>query len=342
MKVVLDAFGGDHAPEEIVKGAITSVNLLNDVEIILTGATDKIQSVLNEYGYRGDKITIAEAPDVISNDESPTLAIRQKTNSSLVVGFNMLHERQDVDAIISAGSTGAVLTGALLKIGRLKGVQRPALGPTLPNLKGGQTMLIDCGANVDCKPEYLVTFAIMGSQYMKSMFGVTNPRVVLANVGTEDHKGNALTHAAFDLLKATPGINFVGNMEARDALSGNYDVIVCDGFVGNTLLKSTEGAVDAVNKLLKEEILKRGLRGKLGYLLLKPAFKGLKQRLNYTSVGGSAFLGVKKLVIKTHGSSKAETIYSCVRQAKALHDAGMIAHLTENLAGLAAAEVKGE
>ncbi len=334
MKIVIDAFGGDYAPEEIVKGAITSVNLLEDMQIVLTGNAQKIQQVLDDYGYKGGKITIVDAPSVITNEESPTLAIRQKKDSSLVVALDMLKENDDIDAIISAGSTGAVLTGALLRVGRLKSVLRPALAPTLPNLAGGQTLLIDCGANVDCKPEYLAQFAVMGSEYLKSMFGVENPRVALVNIGTEDHKGNTLTHAAFELLSKTPNINFVGNMEARDALSGKYDVLVCDGFVGNTLLKSTEGAVDAVNKLLKEEILKCGVRGKLGYLMLKPAFKGLKNRLNYTSVGGSAFLGIKKLVIKTHGSSKAETIYSCVRQAQALHNAKMIENLAASLVSL--------
>ncbi len=335
MKIILDAFGGDHAPEEIVKGAITSVNLLDDVEIILTGSTDKIKKVLTDYGYSGSKISVVEASEVISNDEAPTTAIRQKKNSSLVVGLNLLKENDDIVGLISAGSTGAVLTGATLLVGRIKGVNRPALAPCLPNLKSGETLLIDSGANVDCKPEYLAQFALMGSEYMKAMYGVDNPRVGLVSVGTEDHKGNNLTHEAFELLKSMNNINFVGNMEARDALSGNYDVLVCDGFVGNTLLKSTEGAVQAVNTLLKQEILKLGLKGKLGYLMLKKAFKGLKNRMNYTSKGGAAFLGVKKLVVKSHGSSKAETIYSCVRQVVALTNANMVKNLESGITSLA-------
>lgn len=335
MKIILDAFGGDNAPEEIVKGAITSVNLLDDVEIILTGDSAKINAVIQNYGYTGNKLTVVDAPEVITNDESPTIAIRQKKNSSLVVGLDMLKENQDIVGLISAGSTGAVLTGATLRVGRIKGVSRPALAPVLPNLQDGNTLLIDSGANVDCKPEYLLQFAIMGSEYMRAMYGIDNPRVGLVSVGTEDHKGNNLTHEAFALLKQAKNINFVGNMEARDALSGNYDVLVCDGFVGNTLLKSTEGAVDCVNKLLKQEILKLGLKGKLGYLMLKKAFKGLKNRMNYTSKGGAAFLGVKKLVVKSHGSSKAETIYSCVRQVRALASANMVANLESNLSSLA-------
>lgn len=331
MKIILDAFGGDNAPEEIVKGAITSVNLLTDVEIILTGKTEQINAVLRDYGYSGNKITVVEAPEVITNNETPTVAIRAKKQSSLVVGLELLKEQEDAVALISAGSTGAVLTGALLKVGRIKGVQRPALASVLPNLKNSNTLLIDCGSNVDCKPEYLSQFAIMGSEYMKAMFNMESPRVGLVSVGTEDHKGNALTLEAFKLLKDMPNINFVGNMESRDALSGKYDVLVCDGFVGNTLLKSTEGAVDCVNKLLKEEILKLGLKGKLGYLMLKKAFKGLKNRMNYTSVGGAAFLGVQKLVIKSHGSSKAETIYSCVKQAQQLVNAKIINSLKNNL-----------
>ena len=334
MKIIIDAFGGDHSPEEIVKGAITSANLLDDVTVVLTGAADKINAVLMEYGYVGNKIEVVDAPEVITNDESPTAAIRQKKNSSLVVGLDMLKSDPEAVGFISAGSTGAVLTGATFRVGRINGVKRPATAPVLPNLKGGKTLLIDSGSNVDCKAEYLAQFAIMGSEYMKCMYGIENPRVALVCVGTEDHKGNALTHEAFEILKNMPNINFVGNMEARDALSGNYDVLVCDGFVGNTLLKSTEGAIDAMNKMLKEEIYGLGLRGKIGYLFLKKAFKKLKQRMNYTSVGGAAFLGVEKLVVKSHGSSKAETIYSCVKQVQSLAKANMVENLKKSLAVL--------
>ncbi|MBQ8468871.1 MAG: phosphate acyltransferase PlsX [Clostridia bacterium] len=330
MKIAIDAFGGDHSPEEIVKGAITSVNLIDDVEIALVGKEEKIKEILAEYGYNGNKIEIVNATEVISNDESPTVAIRQKKDSSIVVAFDALKNRDDIVGLISAGSTGAVLTAATLRLGRIKGVLRPALAPELPNLMGSKTLLIDSGANVDAKPEYLVQFAIMGSEYMKAMHSIKNPRVALVSVGTEDHKGNEFTHEVFARLKELKNINFVGNMEARDALSGKYDVIVCDGFTGNVLLKSAECGVDSLNKIMKEEILKLGFKGKLGYLLLKKAFRKTKERINYTSVG-AAFLGVQKLVLKSHGSSKAETIYSCVLQLRGLYKAKMIENLTANL-----------
>ncbi|MBQ7452793.1 MAG: phosphate acyltransferase PlsX [Clostridia bacterium] len=318
MKFIIDAFGGDHAPKEIVMGAVSSVNLLDDVEIILTGDEAKIRAELNDIGYIGDKISIINAPEVITCEEQPTLAIRQKKNSSLVVGLDTLAQREDIDGFISAGSTGAVLAGALFRVGRLDGVLRPAVCPLLPNAKGGKTLLIDSGANVDSKPEYLVQFAVMGSAYMRATFGLEKPRVALISVGVEDEKGNELTKTAFEKLKSMPEINFVGNMEARDMLSGEYDVLVCDGFVGNVALKSTEGAVAFLMQEIKDLIKTGGLRAKIGALFLKKSLKKLKQRIDYTSVGGSPFLGVKKLVIKSHGSSKAKTIYSCVCQAREL------------------------
>ena len=226
MKIIIDAFGGDYSPEEIVKGAITSVNLIPDVEIILTGDKEKIENILKQENYSGDRIEIVHAPDVISNDESPTMAIRRKTESSLVKALTLLKERDDIIGMISAGSTGAVLSGGLFIVGRMQGVKRPALSPFLPTVTGGKTLLIDCGANVDCKPEYLVQFAIMGSIYVKAMLGIENPRVGLISNGVEDHKGNEQIHQTFELLKNTKDINFVGNMEARDIMSGNYDVVI--------------------------------------------------------------------------------------------------------------------
>ncbi len=318
MKFIVDAFGGDNAPHEIVAGAVTAVNLLNDVEIILSGDKTKIENELDGLGYNGNKITILHAPEIITNNESPTMAIRTKKQSSLVVGLDALANSDDIDGLVSAGSTGAVLAGGLFRVGRIEGVARPALSPLLPNAKGGKTLLIDCGANMDCKPEYLVQFAIMGQAYMKAAFGIENPRVALISVGTEDKKGNELTHVAFEKLKEMKGINFVGNMEARDMLSGDYDVLVCDGFVGNVALKSTEGAVTFLMKTLKESIKKAGLMAKIGASLMKKVFHELKHQLDYTSVGGSPFLGVKKLIIKSHGSSKANTIYSCIIQARQL------------------------
>ena len=331
MKIVIDCYGADYSPDELVKGAITSVNLIDDLEIILTGKQDEIQKVIDEIGYKGNKLSIVDSPEVISCNESPTMAIRRKTTSSLVAALNILKNDPEVIGMISAGSTGAVLAGGLFTIGRMEGVKRPALAPFLPTVKGGQTLLIDCGANVDCKPEYLKQFAIMGSIYVKAMLGIENPRVALISNGVEDHKGNEQIHETFELLKNTPEINFVGNMEAREMFSGNYDVLVADGFTGNIALKSAEGTSNAFMDILKQEIKGGGLRAKLGYLFMKKALKGLKRRLNYTEVGGSPFLGIEKILIKSHGSSKAKTIYACVRQVIDIYNSNYIEKMREGI-----------
>lgn len=337
MKIVIDVFGAD-MPEEIVKGAITSVNLIDDVEIILTGDKEKIEKVINEIGYKGNKIEIIHAPDVISCNESPTMAIRRKKESSLVAALDVLKTREDVIGMISAGSTGAVLAGGLFVIGRMEGVKRPALSPFLPTVNGGKTLLIDCGANVDCKPEYLRQFAIMGSIYVKAMLGIENPRVGLVSNGTEDHKGNEQIHQTFELLSNEKEINFVGNMEAREMFSGDYDVLVCDGFTGNVAMKAAEGTLNTFTSVLKSEIKSSGIGSKIGALLMKKVFKNLKKKLNYTEVGGSPFLGIDKILVKSHGSSKAKTIYSCVLQVIDIHKSNYIEKMREgiknsNLAG---------
>lgn len=340
MKIVIDAFGGDYSPEEIVKGAITSVNLIPDVEIILTGDKEKIEEILKTENYSGDRIEIVHAPDVISNNESPTMAIRRKTESSLVKALTLLKERDDIIGMISAGSTGAVLSGGLFIVGRMQGVKRPALSPFLPTVTGGKTLLIDCGANVDCKPEYLQQFAIMGSIYVKAMLGIENPRVGLISNGVEEHKGNEQIHQTFELLKNTKDINFVGNMEAREMLSGDFDVLVADGFTGNVAMKSAEGTINAFMKMLKQEIGESGLKGKLGALMLKKVFKRMKARMNYTDVGGSPFLGLNKILIKSHGSSKARTIYSCVLQVLDIYKSNYIEKMREGIKNSSIAEEK--
>ena len=329
MKIIVDAFGGDNAPVEIVKGAIDAVRTIENVEIILTGDEHTIKNILEQEKYVGDKLTVVHAPDVISNNESPTMAIKQKKESSLVVGLDMLKNEEDIVGMVSAGSTGAVLAGGLLRVGRIKGILRPALSPLLPNSKGGKTLLIDCGANMDCKPQYLEQFACIGSAYMKALFNIKNPKVAIISVGTEDKKGNTQVHEAFELLKNNPNVNFVGNMEARDILSGDYDVLVADGYVGNVALKATEGAVETLMGVLKAEIMASGIKGKLGGVLLKGAFKRIKERMDYTSVGGSPFLGVQKILIKSHGSSKAKTITAAIEQVKTIHEAGIIDKIKE-------------
>ena len=331
MKIVIDVFGGDYSPEELVKGAVTAVNLIEDVEIILTGDKEKIEAVLKDLGYSGERLEIVHAPEVIDCNESPTMAIRRKKDSSLVAALNILKERDDVIGMVSAGSTGAVLAGGLFVIGRMDGVKRPALSPFMPTVNGGKTLLIDCGANVDCKPEYLLQFAIMGSIYVKAMLGIENPRVGLISNGVEDHKGNEQIHQTFELLKNCKEINFVGNMEAREMFSGDYDVLVADGFTGNVAMKSAEGTINTFMSVLKKEIMEGGLRAKLGYMMMKKVFKNLKSQLNYTDVGGSPFLGLNKILIKSHGSSKAKTIYSCVLQVLEIHKSNYIEKMREGI-----------
>ena len=329
MKILIDAFGGDHAPKEIIKGAIDALKNNPDIKIVLSGKQDIISKELENYEFDLDRIEILDAPEVISNDEQPTLAIREKKESSLVKGLYRLKEDSDIAAMVSAGSTGAFLTGAMLIVGRLEGIDRPALAPVLPTLTYGNTMLIDSGANMDCKPEYLVQFAVMGSAYMQAVHNIETPKVALLSVGTEDEKGNAQTKAAFELLKKAP-INFVGNMEARDALSGDYDVLVADGFAGNILLKSIEGTVNMILSALKQSIMERTL-SKIGAALMKPSFKKLKERLDYNKMGGAPFLGCKKIVIKTHGSSKAESIAAAILQAQTMAKMGLIEKIKSGL-----------
>lgn len=330
LKIAIDAFGGDNAPLEIVKGAITSVNLIDDIEIVLVGDEEKIKAILDEFGYKGDKIEIIHATEIISNDESPTMAIRTKKNSSIVVGLNALKQRDDIVGFISAGSTGAVLSGGALIVGRMKNVIRPALAPVLPTVKGTETMLIDSGANVDCKPEYLVQFAKMGTAYFKTMKNIENPKVALLNIGAENKKGNNLTHEAFELLSNEHDINFVGNVEARDLLDGDVDVIVADGFDGNIALKASEGAILNLMKILKKDINEASLFSKIGAGMMKPVFKKLKSNFDYNKLGGSAFVGINKIVFKTHGTCKAETLLSCVQQVKEIHNSGFIQKLEES------------
>lgn len=331
MKIVVDAFGGDNAPEAVVKGSIDAVNSFDDLEIILVGNEDKVQAELKKNNYAGNKIEVVNSVSVIDCNESPTMAIRQKKDSSLVVGLNLVKERDDVVGFVSAGSTGAVLTGALLIVGRIKGVERPALAPPMPNSRGGQNILIDCGANMDSKPQYLNQFALMGSIYSNRMFGVESPKVALLNVGTEDAKGNELCHQAFPLLKENKNINFIGNIEAREILSGDADVIVSDGFSGNVALKSTEGTANFILKMLKEEIKSASIIEKLGAFLMKKTFKKLIKKVDYDNVGGSVFLGIKKVVVKAHGSSNAKSILSAIALVRNVHKSGFIDKLKESL-----------
>ena len=331
MKIVLDVFGGDNAPYEIVKGAVQAINENDGFELVLVGKEDEIKALLNEFKYVGDRIQIIDARDVITNDDVPTEAIRKKKDSSLVCAFKTLSADPDCVALISAGSSGAVLTGGMLLVKRIKGVTRAALAPLLPTVNGGFVTLVDCGANAECKPQMLVQFAHFGKAMAKSYMGIQNPRIGLLSNGTEDKKGNNLNTEAFPLLKSEKGINFVGNMEAREMLSGDYDVIVADGFSGNIALKGCEGTALAFMTILKNAIMNGGLRAKLGYLLMKPVFKVVKKTLDYNDYGGAVLVGLQKIVIKAHGSSKAKSIAASINQAVTLHNRGLIEELTKSL-----------
>lgn len=311
MRIAVDGYGGDYSPSEVVKGVLAALEADKDIEILLTGKAEELSALAGEH----ERLIIRDAREVISCDETPTVAVRTKKDSSLVVALDAVKDG-DADGLISAGSTGAVLIGATLKIGRVKGVERPALAPALPTVKGGNVILCDCGANVDCKPSYLVGFARMASAYQKGVFGLDDPRVGLLNNGAEETKGNAFSVECHQLLKAAEGIHFIGNVEARDILSGDVDVVVADGFDGNIALKSAEGTASAVLSLLKQGIYGGGVRAKLGALLLKPVFKGLKHTLDYNEHGGAAFLGLKKPVVKAHGSSKEKSILGAILQVR--------------------------
>lgn len=324
--VALDAMGGDLAPVETVKGAVEAIQAL-DVDIKLVGRAEDVNRELAKYTYDAARIEVIHAEQVIGTDEVPTMAVRRKKDSSLVVGLQLVRNGE-ADAFVSAGSTGAILTGALVFVGRLDGVERPALGTCLPT-KNGFTFLLDSGANVDCKPIYLEQFAKMGSVYVENIFGIQNPKVALVNIGAEKEKGNALTKEAYELLEKSENINFVGNIEPRNVPYGEADVIVCDGFVGNTILKLCEGLSKTIFDILKEEITKGHY--KIGAAILKQPFKNIKKRMDSDEIGGAPFVGLKALVVKAHGSSNATAIKNAVRQCVQFAEADIIGKIRDKL-----------
>ncbi|MBE5750522.1 MAG: phosphate acyltransferase PlsX [Clostridiales bacterium] len=315
MKILIDAFGGDNSPEEVIAGTIEALKEESDFVAVLVGKEEVIKNLLEGYEYDKSRVEIINAPGVITCEEEPTVAVRRKPESSICVAFKELKENDEARAFVSAGSTGAVLVGATLKLGRIKGVNRPALCPIMPTAKGDkQVILLDSGANADCKSINLLQFALMGTVYAEAL-GVENPKVALLSNGTEDEKGNMLNHEVFPMLKAAKGINFVGNIEARDILSGDIDVVVCDGFAGNVAVKAIEGAIKTFMTLMKQGIYS-SFKGKLGGMLLKDTFKTLGKKMDYNNHGGALFVGVNKAVIKAHGSSKRAAIKAAVLQAK--------------------------
>lgn len=332
MRIIIDAMGGDNAPEAIVKGAAAAHKEFG-VDITLVGREEDISRCLENEGIAADgkSIAIVNASDVITMEDDPSTATRRKKDSSMTVALNLLRDGEG-DAVVSAGSTGALLTGATLIVKRIRGIRRAAMAPVFPN--GGKgAMLIDCGANVECTKEYLLQFAYMGSFYSEKILGVEKPRVGLLNVGTEETKGTPLQKETYALLaeeSAQGRINFIGNIEARDLLSGNVDVLVADGFSGNIMLKSIEGAVSFIMKSFKGMFMKN-VRTKLAAMLVKGDISVLKTSLDVNEIGGTAMLGICKPVIKAHGSSDARSIRSAIRQAIAFQNAGVIEAITENI-----------
>lgn len=329
IRIAVDVYGGDNAPGCVIDGALEALRAMDDVSILFCGAQAEVEGLLNGREYDAQRISIVDAPDIITNHESPTLAIRRKLNSSMVRAMDLV-KKGEADAVVTAGSTGAALAGGIFRMGRIRGIDRPALGPVLPTSGEHPVILIDCGANADCKPDYLVQFALMGQAYMKGVMGIANPKVGLLNVGAEDEKGNELCKAVFPLLKDHPGVNFYGNVEARDVLTGVVQVIVCDGFSGNILLKSTEGAAQLIFGKLKKGLMS-SVRSKLGALMVKPALKTVKNELDYEQYGGAALLGVKGALVKAHGSSKGHAYACAIAQAHTMVKGGVVGIIAQSL-----------
>ncbi|MBE6222953.1 MAG: phosphate acyltransferase PlsX [Bacteroidales bacterium] len=314
IKILIDCFGGDHSPQAPVEGALAALAKNPDLYVLLCGDEEILRRELAGKTYDASRVEIVHAPEVIGCDEKPTDVVRLKRNSSMMKAIILLRDRDDIAAMVSTGSTGALVTGALVRLGRIPGVIRPAFCPILPTMDGGIVGICDSGANVEVTSAHLRQFAIMASLYMENVYGVKNPRVALLNVGKEAEKGDDVRREAYGLLQETEGLNFVGNMESRDLLSGSYDVVVADGFSGNVLVKTTEGTALELLKKLKGEIFSRTLY-KLGALLMKKLFKDLKEFMNYQNYGGSVLLGTSKVVVKGHGSSKAIAVEKCIEQA---------------------------
>ena len=321
MKIAIDGMGGDHAPRAVVEGIVQALTEYNDIEIYITGPKDKIEAELSKHNYSKERVTIVDATEVIEPNEHPVMALRKKKDSSIVKALNLVSSGE-CEAIISAGSTGAFLAGCTLIIGRIRGVERPALAPIMPG-RLGKFMVVDVGANVDCKPEYLVQFAKMGKIYYEAMFDSKNTSVGLVNIGGEEEKGNELTKATYKLLKEED-FNFVGNVEPREIPKGEVNVLVTDGFVGNTVLKMYEGCASNLLGMIKDEIYSSSLIPKLGALFLKPVFKKLMVKFDYKEVGGAPFLGVKAICIKAHGSSDGKAFKNAIRQTKNFSEKGIL------------------
>lgn len=330
MKIVIDAMGGDNAPASTVEGAIAAATEWADTQIVLIGDEAKLEPLLSQSGVRPANLTVRHASEVIGSDDEPVKAVRRKKDASMVVAGRMLKEGE-ADAMISAGNTGALMTAGLLVVGRMEGIERPALAPMIPTIDDVGVLALDLGANMDAKPEHLAQYGLMGSLYRQKVQGIETPRVGLLNVGTEPGKGNELTKHAYPMLEQLP-IRFVGNVEARDVLTGACDVLVCDGFAGNILLKSLEGTAGAIFALLKEQF-SSSLKSKLAAAVLMPELRGLKRKLDYTEHGGAPLLGLSKLVVKSHGSADGNAIKNAVRQARIAVQNQLVESISNEISG---------
>lgn len=329
VKVAVDAMGGDYAPLEVVKGAVEAVNERPEIKIYLVGKKDKIAEELAKYTYKEAQIEIVNAEEKIETAEPPVMAIRKKKDSSMVVAMNMV-KKGEADAFVSAGSSGAILVGGQILVGRIKGVERPPLAPLIPTTQG-VSLLIDCGANVDARPSHLLQFAKMGSIYMENVVGKKNPKVAIVNIGAEEEKGNMLVKETFPLLKNCPDINFIGSIEAREIPHGQADVIVCEAFVGNVILKLYEGVGSALLGKVKEGMM-TNLRSKIGALLVKPALKETMKSFDASRYGGAPLLGLKGLVVKTHGNSKALEVKNSIIQCITFKEQKINEKIMQNIA----------
>jgi glycerol-3-phosphate acyltransferase PlsX len=324
MNIAIDAMGGDNAPKEIVKGALLAVEQYPDLSITLVGDENKMKEHLPE----NHSFKIIHTDEVIETSEEPVRAVRRKKNASMVLAANEV-KSGNADAYISAGNTGALMASGLFYVGRIKGIERPALAPTLPTLDGKGFLFLDVGANMDAKPEHLLQYALMASVYCKQVRGIDNPRIGLLNVGTENEKGNALTKAAFPLLQEA-NINFVGNVESRDLLMGAADAVVCDGFAGNLVLKSIEGTAMSMFSMIKET-LTSSFTSKIAAGVLKPKLRGIKDKLDYTEYGGAGLFGLAAPVIKAHGSSNANAVLNAIRQTKEMVDKNVVNTILDHI-----------
>lgn len=328
MRIAIDAMGGDHAPEQVVLGAMEAVKEYKDLEITLVGDENEIKKYLSD----SDRLNILHTTEKISSEDEPVRAVRRKKDASMVLSAVEVKEGR-ADACISAGNTGALMTTGLLHVGRIKGIDRPALSPTLPTLDGQGFVLLDVGSNMDAKAEHLFQYALMGTVYSQKVRDIERPRVGLLNVGTEEGKGNELSKKTYQMLKDSEHIHFVGNVEARDLLDGIADVVVCDGFSGNLVLKTIEGTAMSIFSMLKEQLMS-SMKSKLAAAVLKPQFKALKAKLDYSEYGGAALFGLRAPVIKAHGSSDANAILNAIRQARHMVEHDMVDIITEKASRL--------